>query len=156
MSGFNRDSPLFFHSPCKCTIMFYLFVFVCKINWLVENIMYTNCLFACLFTVQCYVFCTIYVHYIAAIANSLVFQRGSYNNFGKWRPILLSIYLWVQNWIALEAVVETTVLNWHMFAKLIVCLFDQWCIHKNFVSCCLCNLQLSANIVSSYNIRLCL
>ena len=39
-----------------------------------------------------------------------------------------------------------------MFAKVIVSLFDQWYIHKNFVSCCLCNLQLSANIVSSYNI----
>ena len=48
-----------------------------------ETILYINCLCACLFTVQCYVFCAIYVHYIAAITNSLVFQRGSYNNFGN-------------------------------------------------------------------------
>jgi len=61
---------------------------------------------------KCYVFCAIYMHYIAAIANSLVLQRGSYNKFGNWIPILLRLYLWVQNWIALEAGVETTVLNW--------------------------------------------
>jgi len=33
VSGLNRGSPLFFHSPCKCTFMFTCLYLSAKINW---------------------------------------------------------------------------------------------------------------------------
>jgi len=48
-----------------------------------KNLLYINRLCACHSIMKWYVFCAIYVRYIASITNSLVFRIGSYNNFGK-------------------------------------------------------------------------